>query len=60
MQKQCLIYLWTNLLNQTSAGLWPTHAYFLKIDSVQKSVCVRACVCVCVHVFPQGYQKLVA
>ena len=29
------------------AGLWPAHAWFLKIDSVRTSVCVRVCVCVC-------------
>ena len=55
MQKECLIYLWTNLLNQARASFWLMHTWFLKIDSVQKSVCVCMCVCVCLHVCPQGY-----
>ena len=48
------------LLNQACVGLWPAHAWFLKIALVHVSirtymcvcvcVCVCACVCVCVHV----------
>ena len=33
-------------LNQTGAGLWPAHAWFLKIDPV-RIVGMRVCVCVC-------------
>ena len=35
------------LLNQVYTGLWPPRAWFLKILSVQTSVCVVVCVCVC-------------
>ena len=31
--------------NQARAGLWPVHAWFLKIDPV-RIVGMRACVCV--------------
>ena len=32
-------------LNQACAGLWPTHAWFLKIDPV-RIIGIHACVCV--------------
>ena len=38
-------------LNQAQAGLWPMHAWFLKIVPVRMSVCVCVCVCVCLRVF---------
>ena len=36
----------SHLLNQERAGLWPAHAWFLRIASVRKLQYV--CVCVCV------------
>ena len=33
--------------NQARAGLWPERTWFLKIVSVQTSVCVCVCLCVC-------------
>ena len=36
-------------LNQACTGLWPVHAWFLKIDPV-RFVSIRACVCVCLCV----------
>ena len=38
-----------SFLNQARAGLRPAPAWFLKIVSVQMSVCVFVCVCVCVR-----------
>ena len=38
-------------LNQVRAGMWPVHAWFLKIVSAQTSVCV--CVCACVSPPPR-------
>ena len=32
-------------LNQARAGILPARAWFLKIDIVRTSVCVRVCVC---------------
>ena len=46
-----------------SVGLWLAHVWFLKIVSMQESVCVFVCVCVCVcaclcvHVHPWSYCK---
>ena len=37
-------------LKQACTGLWPAHAWFLIIVSVQTSVCVFVCVFVCVCV----------
>ena len=34
----------TFFLNQARAGLWLVHAWFLKIVSVQTSICVFVCV----------------
>ena len=34
------------ILNQARAGLWPAHAWFLKIDPV-RIVSMRVCFCVC-------------
>ena len=36
------------ILSQAHAGLWPAHAWFLKIISVQTSVRMCVCLCVCV------------
>ena len=44
-----------SFLNQACAGLWPAHAWFLKIDPVRivrMCVCVCVCVCLCVCVSP--------
>ena len=37
-------------LNQVRAGCRPVHAWFLKIVSLQTSICVCVCVCVCLGV----------
>ena len=50
-------YLPFVLLNQARAGLWPTCAWFLKIDSVW-IVDMRACVCVCVCVCVSGTEAI--
>ena len=54
LNRRCFFFVlgWgksTKLLNQARAGLWPAHAWFLKITFVQLSVCL-CLVCVC----PQG------
>ena len=45
-----LIFTTSAFLNQAYAGLWPAHAWFLRIASVRE--CLYACVCVCVCVCP--------
>ena len=53
-----------NFLNQARAGLWPAHAWFLRIAFVREvsmRVCVCVCVCVCVDVCvsaPKAINKL--
>ena len=44
------VFWYRRFLNQVCTGRKPAQTWFLKIVSVQMSVCVFVCVCVCVFV----------